>query len=72
MTIFLGFYFEGICFDVSNLGLLDYYVGIYREYEDTKDAIKEKKIDTGFSDEERRLAKARAQATDKGFTGFDQ
>lgn len=41
-------------------------IGIYREYEDTKDAIKETKIDTGFTDEERRLARARAQPTDKG------
>ena len=45
----------------------DETVGIYREYEDTKDAIKEKKIDTGLTTEERRLARARAQPTDKGF-----
>jgi len=42
------------------------FPGIYREYEDTKDAIKEKKIDTGFTEEEKRFARARAQPTDKG------
>ena len=42
------------------------FPGIYTEYADTKAAIKEKKIDTGATDEEVRLSRARAKPTDKG------
>merc|ERR1711871_45134 len=42
------------------------FPGIYTEYADTKASIKEKKIDTGATDEELRLSRARAKPTDKG------
>ena len=42
------------------------FPGIYTEYADTKDAIKTVKVDTGLTENDKKVAAARAQATDKG------
>lgn len=42
------------------------FPGIYTEYADTKDSLKTVKVDTGFTSDDKRLAAARATASDKG------